>query len=201
MLGMWATFKGLIAMMLGGLGSVRGAIAGGLAARHHRGPQRSGFSGRRCATSSPVGCCSSLLVLAARRALLGASRRRATAARSPRRNRRRTMDDYLIGVALQHRHGLVRRAVGLYAAADRRDLVRPAGLLRASAPMPPASPRRCGSWPFALRARARRGGRRRGRRAGRARDAAAARLLFRDGDAGLRGAHADPVRAVRLPAR
>jgi branched-subunit amino acid ABC-type transport system permease component len=31
MLGMWATTKGLIAMMLGGLGSLRGAIAGGLA--------------------------------------------------------------------------------------------------------------------------------------------------------------------------
>jgi branched-subunit amino acid ABC-type transport system permease component len=30
MIGMWATTKGLVAMMLGGLGSVRGAIAGGL---------------------------------------------------------------------------------------------------------------------------------------------------------------------------
>lgn len=30
MFGMWATFKGLIAMMLGGLGSLPGAIAGGL---------------------------------------------------------------------------------------------------------------------------------------------------------------------------
>ena len=30
MMGMWATTKGLVAMMLGGLGSVRGAIAGGL---------------------------------------------------------------------------------------------------------------------------------------------------------------------------
>lgn len=30
MLGMWATLKGLIAMMIGGLGSVSGAIAGGL---------------------------------------------------------------------------------------------------------------------------------------------------------------------------
>jgi branched-chain amino acid transport system permease protein len=31
MLGMWATMKGLVAMMLGGLGSIPGAIAGGLA--------------------------------------------------------------------------------------------------------------------------------------------------------------------------
>ena len=31
MFGMWATTKGLIAMMLGGLGSVPGAILGGLA--------------------------------------------------------------------------------------------------------------------------------------------------------------------------
>ena len=31
MLGMWATLKGLIAMMIGGLGSIPGAIAGGLA--------------------------------------------------------------------------------------------------------------------------------------------------------------------------
>lgn len=30
MMGMWATTKGLVAMMLGGLGSVKGAIAGGL---------------------------------------------------------------------------------------------------------------------------------------------------------------------------
>ncbi|MGE0736537.1 MAG: branched-chain amino acid ABC transporter permease [Alphaproteobacteria bacterium] len=30
MFGMWATFKGLIAMMLGGMGSIPGAIAGGL---------------------------------------------------------------------------------------------------------------------------------------------------------------------------
>lgn len=30
MIGMWATTKGLVAMMLGGLGSVKGAIAGGL---------------------------------------------------------------------------------------------------------------------------------------------------------------------------
>ncbi|MFA7503361.1 MAG: branched-chain amino acid ABC transporter permease [Burkholderiaceae bacterium] len=30
MLGMWATMKGLVAMMLGGLGSLRGALAGGL---------------------------------------------------------------------------------------------------------------------------------------------------------------------------
>lgn len=30
MLGMWATAKGLIAMMLGGLGSLPGAVAGGL---------------------------------------------------------------------------------------------------------------------------------------------------------------------------
>src|SRR5204863_5308467 len=30
MFGMWATFKGLIAMMIGGLGSVPGAIIGGL---------------------------------------------------------------------------------------------------------------------------------------------------------------------------
>jgi branched-subunit amino acid ABC-type transport system permease component len=30
MLGMWATIKGLVAMMLGGLGSLRGAMAGGL---------------------------------------------------------------------------------------------------------------------------------------------------------------------------
>jgi branched-chain amino acid transport system permease protein len=30
MFGMWATFKGLIAMMLGGLGSIPGALAGGL---------------------------------------------------------------------------------------------------------------------------------------------------------------------------
>jgi branched-subunit amino acid ABC-type transport system permease component len=30
MFGMWATFKGLIAMMIGGLGSVPGAILGGL---------------------------------------------------------------------------------------------------------------------------------------------------------------------------
>jgi branched-subunit amino acid ABC-type transport system permease component len=30
MLGMWATIKGLVAMMLGGLGSLRGAVAGGL---------------------------------------------------------------------------------------------------------------------------------------------------------------------------
>ena len=30
MFGMWATTKGLIAMMLGGLGSVPGAVAGGL---------------------------------------------------------------------------------------------------------------------------------------------------------------------------
>src|SRR5262249_49319611 len=31
MFGMWATFKGLIAMMIGGLGSIPGAIVGGLA--------------------------------------------------------------------------------------------------------------------------------------------------------------------------
>src|SRR5207249_8816370 len=30
MFGMWATFKGLIAMMIGGLGSIPGAILGGL---------------------------------------------------------------------------------------------------------------------------------------------------------------------------
>jgi len=30
MLGMWATLKGLIAMMIGGLGSIPGAIVGGL---------------------------------------------------------------------------------------------------------------------------------------------------------------------------
>jgi branched-subunit amino acid ABC-type transport system permease component len=31
MLGMWATLKGLLAMMLGGLGSLPGAVLGGLA--------------------------------------------------------------------------------------------------------------------------------------------------------------------------
>jgi branched-chain amino acid transport system permease protein len=31
MLGMWSTLKGMLAMMLGGLGSLRGAVAGGLA--------------------------------------------------------------------------------------------------------------------------------------------------------------------------
>jgi branched-subunit amino acid ABC-type transport system permease component len=31
MLGMWSTLKGLLAMMLGGLGSLPGAVAGGLA--------------------------------------------------------------------------------------------------------------------------------------------------------------------------
>jgi branched-chain amino acid transport system permease protein len=31
MLGMWSTLKGMVAMMLGGLGSLRGAVAGGLA--------------------------------------------------------------------------------------------------------------------------------------------------------------------------
>ncbi len=30
MFGMWATFKGLVAAMLGGFGSLRGAVAGGL---------------------------------------------------------------------------------------------------------------------------------------------------------------------------
>jgi branched-subunit amino acid ABC-type transport system permease component len=30
MFGMWATFKGLIAMMIGGLGSIPGALIGGL---------------------------------------------------------------------------------------------------------------------------------------------------------------------------
>lgn len=30
MFGMWATYKGLVAAMLGGLGSMRGALAGGL---------------------------------------------------------------------------------------------------------------------------------------------------------------------------
>ena len=39
MLGMWATLKGLIAMLIGGLGSIPGAIVGGLAPRRHRGPQ------------------------------------------------------------------------------------------------------------------------------------------------------------------
>jgi branched-chain amino acid transport system permease protein len=46
MLGMWATMKGLVAMMLGGLGSLRGAVAGGLLlgvveahAQWHFGPQ------------------------------------------------------------------------------------------------------------------------------------------------------------------
>ena len=31
MLGMWSTLKGMLAMMLGGLGSLPGAIAGGIA--------------------------------------------------------------------------------------------------------------------------------------------------------------------------
>jgi branched-chain amino acid transport system permease protein len=31
MLGMWSTLKGMVAMMLGGLGSLPGAVAGGLA--------------------------------------------------------------------------------------------------------------------------------------------------------------------------
>jgi branched-subunit amino acid ABC-type transport system permease component len=31
MLGMWSTLKGMLAMMLGGLGSLPGAVAGGLA--------------------------------------------------------------------------------------------------------------------------------------------------------------------------
>jgi branched-subunit amino acid ABC-type transport system permease component len=31
MLGMWSTLKGMLAMMLGGLGSLPGAIAGGVA--------------------------------------------------------------------------------------------------------------------------------------------------------------------------
>jgi branched-subunit amino acid ABC-type transport system permease component len=31
MLGMWSTLKGLLAMMIGGLGSLRGAIVGGVA--------------------------------------------------------------------------------------------------------------------------------------------------------------------------
>ena len=39
MFGMWATIKGLIAMMIGGLGSLPGAILGGLAARRRRGAQ------------------------------------------------------------------------------------------------------------------------------------------------------------------
>jgi branched-chain amino acid transport system permease protein len=46
MFGMWATFKGLIAMMLGGLGSIPGALLGGLLlgvieahAQWHFGPQ------------------------------------------------------------------------------------------------------------------------------------------------------------------
>jgi len=30
MLGMWSTLKGLLAMMIGGLGSLRGAIVGGV---------------------------------------------------------------------------------------------------------------------------------------------------------------------------
>jgi branched-subunit amino acid ABC-type transport system permease component len=46
MFGMWATFKGLIAMMIGGLGSTHGAILGGLVlgiveahSQWHFGPQ------------------------------------------------------------------------------------------------------------------------------------------------------------------
>jgi branched-subunit amino acid ABC-type transport system permease component len=51
MLGMWSTLKGMLAMMLGGLGSLPGAVAGGLAlglveahAQWYLGPQLRDFS-------------------------------------------------------------------------------------------------------------------------------------------------------------
>jgi len=56
MFGMWATLKGLIAMMIGGLGSVPGAVLGGCFSASSR-RKANGISGRRSATSWPISCC------------------------------------------------------------------------------------------------------------------------------------------------
>ncbi len=92
MFGMWATFKGLIAMMIGGLGSIPGAIARRARARHRRGAQPMVFR--------PADPRSRRLPAAVRlpRAAAGRAARRAAAREPALGRRRREMDDYLVGV-------------------------------------------------------------------------------------------------------
>ena len=125
MFGMWATLKGLIAMMIGGLGSIPGAIVGGLVlgvveahSQWYFGPQIRDLVAYVRAVR-PVWCCGRAGCSAQRAD--GETRLAAGGVTDGRLSDRRPV---------QYRRHLVRRAVGLSAAADRRDLVRPAGLLR-----------------------------------------------------------------------
>ncbi len=122
MFGMWATLKGLIAMMIGGLGSVPGAILGGLLlgvveahSQWYFGPQIRDLVAYVVLFAFLVLRPGGLLGTRAR------SRDAAEGVIDGRLSHRRPV---------QHRRHLVRRSVGLSAAADRRDFVRPAGLLR-----------------------------------------------------------------------
>ena len=93
MFGMWATFKGLIAMMIGGLGSIPGAIVGGLVlgiveahSQWYFGPQVRDLFAYAAAVRLPG-------------AAAGRAARRAADARTGARARESvTMDDYLVGV-------------------------------------------------------------------------------------------------------
>ena len=154
----------------------------------------SGISARRSATSSPISLLFACLVLRPGGLLGAAADARARASRAGS-----VSDGRLSGRRpLQHRRHLVHRAVGLSAAAHRRDFVRPAGVLR--------DRRLCGrdrDRAVGLAARRRRSAGAppsagAGGRAGRHADAAAARALLRDRDARLRRDGAAAVRAVPL---
>ena len=124
MFGMWATIKGLIAMMIGGLGSIPGAILGGLVLGIDRGAQPVVF---RPADPRPVRLSRAVRLPGA---AAGRPARRG-AVREPVDRKPGSLDGRLSGRRpLQYRRHLVHRAVGLSAAAHRRDLVRPAGVLR-----------------------------------------------------------------------
>ena len=123
MLGMWATLKGLIAMMIGGLGSIPGAVVGGLVLGVIEVHSQSLF-GPQVRDLAAYGVLFVLLVLRPG-GVLGTTRTTTAWAggegidgRPPDRH------------PLQYRRDLLCRSVRLSAAADRGNLLRPTGLLR-----------------------------------------------------------------------